>query len=581
MTSNWDEEQTVKVTAVDDNVDNPNNKRTATLSHTASGGDYGSDVTIYSVTVTVTDDDEAVTIDLSVSDSAVAEDVGSAQTIIITAAIEGENRFAEDQTVTVIIGKLDDSAMEGIDYEECPDETITIAAGESSGAVAISLVLTNDYLDEPDEMVNVDGMTTYGIVNGTTLTIMDDDETPETILLTVDTASIAENVAEAQPITVTASIEGESRFGVAQTVAVEVGRSDDSAIEGTDYTSIADLTITIAAGAPSGEGTFTLNPVDDDVDEGEESFSVAGALPGVAVIPTRVTLTDNDTADVVLSVTALEITEASTDREDERGTYSLMLTSAPVADVLVTVKTDDVSVARVLDGHGVPSEEMVLTFTPSTWSVPQSVIVVGVDDRFNNIDDMRLVTIRHTVVSEDAKYDDLAVAAVTVTVLDDDDGLSPAALDFSLAVFAKAVAANTVDVVGSRVGVAGAGARSPVSLREVLRTGATALGWGKWEEGDRVEAERGEPGALGVPVNEESSSQPVVPVRRREMETTADFSGLDRWGQEAWNAEAWRRDPWITEAPQRPGGGLSMLNQRLRAMLVGQTFEWRYKTTRK
>ena len=55
-TSNWDVPQPVTVTGVDDDIDNPDNRRRASISHTASGGGYG-EVAVDGVAVTVLDDD--------------------------------------------------------------------------------------------------------------------------------------------------------------------------------------------------------------------------------------------------------------------------------------------------------------------------------------------------------------------------------------------------------------------------------------------------------------------------------------------------------------------------------------------
>ena len=57
-TANWSTAQTVTVTGVDDLVDQGGYDRTATISHTVSGGDYG-EVSAGTVSVTVTDDDTA------------------------------------------------------------------------------------------------------------------------------------------------------------------------------------------------------------------------------------------------------------------------------------------------------------------------------------------------------------------------------------------------------------------------------------------------------------------------------------------------------------------------------------------
>ena len=56
--SNWDVARTVTVTGVDDTIDNPGDRRTATIRHHIRGGGYDG-VRVDSVTVTVTDDDGA------------------------------------------------------------------------------------------------------------------------------------------------------------------------------------------------------------------------------------------------------------------------------------------------------------------------------------------------------------------------------------------------------------------------------------------------------------------------------------------------------------------------------------------
>ena len=55
-TSNWDVPQRVTVTGVNDDIDNPDDRRAVSIRHTASGGGYG-DVAVDDVAVTVLDDD--------------------------------------------------------------------------------------------------------------------------------------------------------------------------------------------------------------------------------------------------------------------------------------------------------------------------------------------------------------------------------------------------------------------------------------------------------------------------------------------------------------------------------------------
>ncbi len=75
--SDWSTAQSVTVTGVNDDLDNPNDVRMVAISHTASGGDYGS-VTA-DLAVTVTDDDVAVVVDYDVDGDNLIEIANLAQ----------------------------------------------------------------------------------------------------------------------------------------------------------------------------------------------------------------------------------------------------------------------------------------------------------------------------------------------------------------------------------------------------------------------------------------------------------------------------------------------------------------------
>ena len=80
-----------------------------------------------------------------------------------------------------------------------------------------------------------------------------------------------------------------------------------------------------------------------------------------------VTESDNDTAGFTLSETALTVEEGGSD------TYTIRLATQPTATVTVTVAaTGDTSIT-------VPSD--TLTFSTTTWSTPQTVIVSAAEDR--------------------------------------------------------------------------------------------------------------------------------------------------------------------------------------------------------
>ncbi|BAY07354.1 malectin domain-containing carbohydrate-binding protein [Calothrix sp. NIES-2098] len=98
-------------------------------------------------------------------------------------------------------------------------------------------------------------------------------------------------------------------------------------------------------------------------------------------------------------------------------TYSLVLSSAPTSNVTITVSAP---------GNQLSFDKTTLTFTPTNWDKAQTVTVTAVDD--TAVEDLQTVNITHTVSSSDPKYDKLAVAALPVTITDNDGGSTAKAI---------------------------------------------------------------------------------------------------------------------------------------------------------
>ena len=153
----------------------------------------------------------------------------------------------------------------------------------------------------------------------------------------------------------------------AKTVTVTVGKSADSATEGTDYATVADLSISIAAGAASGSKDFTLTPTNDALDEANETISVEGTLSGVTVTADQITITDDDTKGIVLSKSAVTVTEASGSGRTE--SYTVKLATQPTTAVTVAVTSGDTDAATV--------NKASLSFSTSNWNSAQTVTVTA------------------------------------------------------------------------------------------------------------------------------------------------------------------------------------------------------------
>ena len=332
----------VTITAVDNNVDAPN--KTVTVSATASGGGVANPT---NQTLTINDDDVAPSgITLTANPDSVTEN-GGAKTITVTAAVNGTTRYAEDRTVSVSVGG--GTAISGTDYTAVESFDITIGAGEDDANNTFTLTPENDVLAEGNETIDVTGTLSGITITPDEITLTDDDAAPSGITLSVDTNgaedgtpdTVAED-AGATVVTVTATVNGTTRYVDAKTVAVSV--DDNTAASPADYAAVSGFNITIAAGAASHTGTFTVTPVDDDLDESNETIDVTGTLSSVTITGATVTFTDNDDP-VSFSIADAEATEGG------KVVFTVSRAGAEdnVASVKVTTATDSGDDANAAD----------------------------------------------------------------------------------------------------------------------------------------------------------------------------------------------------------------------------------------
>ncbi|WP_281256869.1 Calx-beta domain-containing protein, partial [Candidatus Chloroploca asiatica] len=177
-----------------------------------------------------------------------------------------------------------------------------------------------------------------------------------------------------------------------------------------------------------------VTAVDDAIDEADVHLSLithttASADPNYNQATARFTplptvtvrITDNDTAGVDITPTALTVAEGGAS-----ASYSVRLESEPTAPVTITLGRDaaQVSVNR-----------SSLTFTPQNWNVAQSVQVTAVDDAIDEAD-VHLSLITHTTASADPNYNQptarfTPLPTVTVRITDNDTAgvdITPTAL---------------------------------------------------------------------------------------------------------------------------------------------------------
>ena len=386
-------------------------------------GTHGS-ATVTADTITIEDNDGAPsTIALSVDtdggtggeQDTVGEEDG-ATTVTVTATVQGSTRFGTAQDVTVKVGKSGDAAVEGTDYANVADFTLTIAAGAASGTKTFSLTPTNDVLDESDETLTVEGTHGSATVTADTITIEDNDGAPSTIALSVDTdggtGGAQDTVGEgagATTVTVTATVQGSTRFGTAQDVTVKVGKSGDAAVEGTDYANVADFTLTIAAGTASGTKTFSLTPTNDVLDESDETLTVEGTHGSATVTADTITIEDNDGAPSL----TLVLTPASIGEDGGKSVVTATLGGPSGAATSITVSAAAVSPTTA--GDFTLSANKVLTIAAGQTTSTGVVEITAEDNEVDHPD-------REVTVSGDATNSQgiTGPSDKTLTISDDD-----------------------------------------------------------------------------------------------------------------------------------------------------------------
>ena len=369
-TQNWRTAQPVTVSGVSDD---DTGDETVTVTVTASGGDYAGNTA--TVTVTVTDDD---TTDLVVNRGSLTVDEDGDGTFTVRLATQ------PTQQVSVTVSSGDSGAVSvpsqpltfttqnwrtaqpvtvsGVSDDDAGDETVTVTLTASGGDYAgntatVTVTVTDD--DTTDLVVNRGSLTVDEDDDGT-FTVRLATQPTQQVSVTVSSADSGAVSVPSQPLTFTTQ-----NWRTAQPVTVS-GVSDDDA---------GDETVTVTLTASGGD--------------------YAGNTATVTV-----TVTDDDTTDLVVNRSSIEINEGGD------GTFTVRLATRPTQQVSVSVSSGDSGAVSV------PSQP--LTFTTQNWRTAQPVTVSGVSD-----DDAGDETVTVTVSASGGDYAG-NTATVTVTVDDDD-----------------------------------------------------------------------------------------------------------------------------------------------------------------
>ena len=362
-----------------------------------------SPVPVNPATITLVDDDAPPTgISLSVDDPDISEGEGPSE-ITVTARVEGGTTYAQATTLTL---ELAGTATEGRerDYTVTGSRSITIPAGDRTASTSLVFTPVDDTRDELNETIDISGSTPGGLqVSPTSLTLLDNDES--LLILRVEPRRIEEGAGMVS-VTVTVTVRSETPYDDDLPVNLEFG---GTAIRTVDYNVGGSLSLSIPAGDMSASTSVTVTPIDDTLDEPDETIEIVGNA-GVGYTSTAVVLiVDNDIPPARIQLTVAPMSLAET---------------APATRVLLEARVEgntafstDTEIALALEGTAVATVDYDIGGINGPLILPAGRLSITRDLNLTPIDDP------HPEGSEQILITGTTVVRVlpaTITLLDDD-----------------------------------------------------------------------------------------------------------------------------------------------------------------
>jgi len=385
--ANWDSPQAVVVTGQDDDIDDGDAYYTINMSSASGDGNFDG-LSITSVNVVNYDDDTA---ELIVSENSIttSED-GAFATFTIALGTQ------PTATTTIIIGSSDTS--EG----QVNFVSLTFTTTDWATPKQITVTGQNDDIVDGDINYTVTVQGTSGDASYIGLShlinaVNTDNDVAE-LWVSKSTLSTSEpNVADNFTVRLTAQ--------PASNIEVSVGSSDLS------EASVSPSILTFTPANWNSTQTVTVTGADDDIIDGEQSYTVSllvtngdGIFDGVSESLAGLNA-DNDAAGIELSQTSITTSEDGTD-----ASFGVRLTAEPASNVVLSISGLDATEGSI--------STTSLTFTPANWDIYQNVTVTGEDDEEEDGNQTYDLTLAYA--SGDVDFASVS-ASVQVTNIDDDE----------------------------------------------------------------------------------------------------------------------------------------------------------------
>ncbi|MBS2097973.1 Ig-like domain-containing protein [Carboxylicivirga linearis] len=382
--SNWSTAQQVNVVGVPDS-DSNNEAATITLSVNNSSSDANfNGIEDKTINITVNDDDNA-DVNLSVSEVFINEGTG----IIFTVSLSA-------QPVNPVTINLSNNNSDAISVSNAT-LTFTNENWNTSQPVTINALL-DDNLTNESAIITA----TVDASSDAAFTTID----PKEINITVLDNDIAGFTATPNPLGIT-----EGNTGNISVVLTQQPSSNVSINLANSNSSAASLDLTPLVFTTSNWNTPQQIEVtgleDDDADDEVVTISLTIDPSSDADFnglnqDLIVNITDNETANFVLSASEINITEGNTND------FTIVLSSQPSNSVTIELVSDDTNAISLSASE--------VTFSNSTWNQAQTITITAEDD--SNIVNETVIITASVGSGSDSRYSSLADKNININVTD-------------------------------------------------------------------------------------------------------------------------------------------------------------------
>ena len=399
--ANWATNQTVRVSAAEDDDDHLDD--TATISHSVASTDTDYQIRASDVTVTVTDD-EGVPVTVNFKESTYT--VPEGDTVDVTVNL---NRDPE-RTVVISITKTNQGGAVNGDYRGVPSSVTFNSGGDTEQTFTVTARPDDD--NDDGESVKLtfgtlpDAVTASGATE-TTIAITDDD-VPE---VTVSFKESSYRVDEGESVEITVRLSADPERDV--TVGISASGQGGATEQGNNNADYSGVPGSVMFGRGTTERTFTITAENDTVDDDDESILLGfGNVPPGVTRGTGVTVTidDDDVPDVVVS-----FEEAAYDVDEGASvTVKVKLDRDPERQVVIPITRSNRGGASTQDYSGVPA---MVTFESD--ETEQDIRFSATHDTLNDDDESVVIGFGSPLPSQVTVTGGMT-SSTTVTIVDDD-----------------------------------------------------------------------------------------------------------------------------------------------------------------